>query len=413
MRRIHKLVPGGVSILTAFGCEGPPAPPPPDHSPPAPITDLRVIGQDHFSVELEWTATADGTRPASRYDVRVASEPITEATWDSARRVPVSWPGPPGSVDRVRVPFLVPCTGYSFAIRVLDTSSNESPLSNVVGDSTLDMSSAVYESALQGPNDVAVDRQGILYVADTYHSRILQVGPGVRRVWGGPGPELGRFSVPVAIAVGANGAYIVDKGNLRIQYWTFDGVPRWAWGGRNSDLFEQPVGIAVNSEEEVYVSDQKRGVFRFDSRGRLLGRWGEPGRATSVLRRPAGVATDSTGNVYVVDQLKYQVQVYSRVGTFMSQWGRQGDGDGEFAHPVDVVVDRDGAVLVSDAINGVIQRFTPGGMFLFKWRVSSSTTGQYPAGLGADSRGNTYVSLPPINSVWKYGASRFPCANSR
>jgi tripartite motif-containing protein 71 len=88
---------------------------------------------------------------------------------------------------------------------------------------------------LNKPYDVALDKHGHVYVADSYNERVEVFTTGGAYVvsWGGHGSEPGHFIQPRGLAVDANGlVYVADTWNNRIQ--VFGSVPTPAttttWG---------------------------------------------------------------------------------------------------------------------------------------------------------------------------------------
>jgi len=111
------------------------------------------------------------------------------------------------------------------------------------------------------------------------------------------------------------------------------------------------------------------------------------------LQRPIGIAVAPSGDVYVTDA-RLRVVRFNAAGEFLGQWGREGDGRGEFSNPVGVAVGRDGAVYVSDYEQDRIQKFTPSGEFLLDFGRPGSAPGEFnaPAGLTVDEAGTVYVA---------------------
>lgn len=112
----------------------------PDSIPPAPVDDLAATEAGSNWVDLGWTATGDddydGT--ASRYDMRYATFPIDELTWDSANLATGEPdPGPPGTAESMRVHGLDFDTTYYFGVKVLDEFGNPSDISNLASATTL------------------------------------------------------------------------------------------------------------------------------------------------------------------------------------------------------------------------------------------------------------------------------------
>jgi Tol biopolymer transport system component len=111
-----------------------------DTIPPGAVADLRATFETTRRVCLAWTAPgSDGSigEPASAYDLRYATTPITEATWGEATTVSaLPAPGPAGSEEFFVVTGLDPATDYSFALRTRDGAGYESDLSNVAAGPT-------------------------------------------------------------------------------------------------------------------------------------------------------------------------------------------------------------------------------------------------------------------------------------
>ena len=128
------------------------------------------------------------------------------------------------------------------------------------------------EARFNGPVGVAVNKKGVVFVADTYNDRIRAIENGrVRTIAGGDGPGLrdglgaeARFDTPCGIAVGADGSLLVaDTGNHRIRRVTLDGaVTTIAGTGEPEDrdgppaeaAFYEPMGIAVRRDGMVFVA---------------------------------------------------------------------------------------------------------------------------------------------------------------
>jgi len=90
-----------------------------------------------------------------------------------------------------------------------------------------------------------------------------------------------------------------------------------------------PFGVAVDSQENVYVSDEWQNTISvFDATGNFLRRWGKTGSSDGELLRPAGLVCEKNGNVIVVDSGNNRLQVFSPDGKFLAKCGKGGTGDG-------------------------------------------------------------------------------------
>jgi hypothetical protein len=109
-------------------------------TPPASITDLTAVTSPSTvgGVVLSWTAVGDdGTSggPATGYQVRASTSPITAGSWGSAMSISQSWiPLGPGQTETHEVAGLNPGSLYYFAIKVQDEVPNVSGMSNVASE---------------------------------------------------------------------------------------------------------------------------------------------------------------------------------------------------------------------------------------------------------------------------------------
>jgi DNA-binding beta-propeller fold protein YncE len=134
------------------------------------------------------------------------------------------------------------------------------------------------------------------------------------------GSAQGEFNLPRDVAVGKDGRlYVVDGGNFRIQVFDRDGrfVKSFGSVGRQMGQFARPKEIAADAEGNVYVVDTAFGNFQvFNAEGELLmhvgGRSERDGPARYML--PSGVYVDEDGRVYVVDQWFRKVDVFRPYG---------------------------------------------------------------------------------------------------
>lgn len=178
---------------------------------------------------------------------------------------------------------------------------------------------------LKRPAGIAVDPAGSrVYVVDIggidsqdHGVRVLDAKTGehlssIGRRGDGPG----EFNLPRDVAVGKDGLlYIVDGGNFRIQVMRPDGgfVRSFGAVGRQGGQFSRPKEIAIDRTGNVYVVDAAFGNFQiFTPDGKLLldvgGRSNTDGPAKYML--PSGIAVDEDGRVYVVDQYFRKVDIY-------------------------------------------------------------------------------------------------------
>lgn len=107
--------------------------------------------------------------------------------------------------------------------------------------------------------------------------------------------------------------YVVDTGNWRVQIFSpdFKFVDTFGRQGVQFGDFLRPKGIAIDSYGNVYVVDSDFNNFQvFDSKRRLLMFIGSQGVFPGQFRVPAGIFVDADNNVYVTDQDNKRVVVF-------------------------------------------------------------------------------------------------------
>jgi DNA-binding beta-propeller fold protein YncE len=175
-----------------------------------------------------------------------------------------------------------------------------------------------------------------------------------------------------------------------------------------------PSGVAVDADDNIYVSDSERGlVLVYDAAGkfvRTIGSFGEEG----LFEHPMGIAIDGkASHLYVVDPprhtlfiLDLQGNVLARIGTsespgmeFSTRTGSTAPG--EFQYPESVLVHND-ELIVLDSTR--IHILNLQGKFLKEFKITNSADfqkGPFP-GIFMDAENHIYVSDPGSGTVREY-----------
>lgn len=185
------------------------------------------------------------------------------------------------------------------------------------------------QARFNGAAGVAVNKDGVIFVADTYNDRIRAIEDGrVRTIAGGgePGFRDGRgaeaqFDTPCGIAVVADGSLLVaDTGNHRIRRVTLDGdvttiagtgEPEHRDGKLAEAAFCEPTGIAARRDGMIFVTCARESSVRMiDLNGQVVttvASGGFPGGlmdgavAKAMLNRPSSLAFASNDALVFAD----------------------------------------------------------------------------------------------------------------
>jgi len=176
------------------------------------------------------------------------------------------------------------------------------------------------------------------------------------------------LDTPRTLSVDKEGLlYVADTG---IQSLTRQGQPLRKWSSAYT------VGLFL-SDGQIFATHwyiiRKLSATSLD--GTMVRHWGTTGSEDGQIATPLGVSVFED-EVFVVDQGSHSVQVFTKEGVFLRKWGREGEGKGEFRSPAAIAVS-DKVAYVGDT-QGRIQAFDLCGRYLFGFEkfesISSATS---------------------------------------
>jgi sugar lactone lactonase YvrE len=225
-----------------------------------------------------------------------------------------------------------------------------------------------------GPQDIATDAAGDVYVVDTLNHRIQKFSPPGNFItkWGSQGTGNGQFASPEGVATDAAGnVYVADRGNHRIQKFSPAGnfITKWGSLGTGDGEFNGPVALAADASGNVYVVDHREDanhvitghrIQKFSSSGDFITKW-----SNSLPNVPSGLATDASGNVYVGDGETGLIVKFTSNGDYVTDWDSHSPGCSvpTCTGTSDVATDSSGAVYATECVTRAEP--TPDGLFSF------------------------------------------------
>ncbi|HEY1661736.1 MAG TPA: NHL repeat-containing protein [Verrucomicrobiae bacterium] len=204
-----------------------------------------------------------------------------------------------------------------------------------------------------------------------------------------------RFSGPTGVAPDANGnVYVADSGNGTIRVITPAGVVSTiaglagnfgsADGIGSTARFDHPAGLAVDLNNNIFVTDQSDDTIRkitpvgtnwiVSTIAGLPGTSGTNDGSDNEARfdNPQDLVVDGAGNLFVADTYSCTIRKIVASGTnwvvttIAGLGGIEGNADGtnsnaRFNDPSGVAVDANGNIYVADQFNGLIRKIAPVG----------------------------------------------------
>ena len=311
-------------------------------------------------------------------------------------------------------------------------------LTRVAGNATNGFSGdngPAVNAQLSGPNGLALDPAGNLFIADTSNGRIRKVskgiittvaGNGVSGTAGDGGPATSaELSYPYALAIDAVGNLYIGK-----NYIGDSGVIRKVTNGVIASVPGTQgyfAGIAVDSGGNLYLLDRvtprvlkvSSGVTTIFAGNGTYGLSGDNGPAAAAQLGgdsqdggPSGIAVDATGNVYIADTYNSRIRKVSD-GVITTVAG--GSTATQLTDPTFIAVDSAGALYLSDpsnsfgflgdrlrkVANGVVTTIAGNGYFSFSGDNGPAANAQFyqPEGVAIDSAGRMYIADTQNNRV--------------
>jgi sugar lactone lactonase YvrE len=173
-----------------------------------------------------------------------------------------------------------------------------------------------------------------------------------------------------------------------------------------SDANTSPTVLGMSAKDSNGVVRGHQ-VFKFSPAGKLLmtlGKEGVAGDGPDTFDQPSGIAIAPNGDIFVTDGhgKNDRVVKFSKDGAFIKTWGHHGAGPGEFNQPHDISIGgSQGHVFVADRSNGRVEIFDQDGTFIAAWKQFGR-----PSAVYVSKDDTLYVSDSQSNSKVNAGMLR-------
>jgi DNA-binding beta-propeller fold protein YncE len=172
----------------------------------------------------------------------------------------------------------------------------------------------------------------------------------------------------------------------------------------DANASETVLGLSAKDADGVVRGHQ---VFKMSPTGKVLmtiGKEGVKGDGPDTFDQPSGIAIAPDGDIFVTDGhgKNDRVVKFSKDGKFIKTWGHHGSGPGEFDQPHDISIGGSrGYVYVADRSNSRVQVFDQDGKFIVAWKQFGRPSAVY---ISKDD--TLYVSDSQSNSMVNPGFLR-------
>jgi uncharacterized protein (TIGR03437 family) len=263
-------------------------------------------------------------------------------------------------------------------------------------DSANDLVRKVYNGVIinvfntQGPTGVALDSNGLLYVAaDSYFGTVVQQFTGIasaRDLTIDAAGDIYFTSGAFVSKIPSGGSPAIIAGSGTPPNFGGDGGPAIA------AQLSSPSAIAVDSSGNWYIADTLNNRIRLITPQGVISTLAGTGDSTQ-LNGPRSVAIDSSNNLYIADTGNNAVQILAPGGIMKPL-------DTQLNNPVSVAVDAHGSVYIADYGNNRIVQVTSGGT------ASTFAEIDNPLAVAVDASGNVVVADP--TQIWSVASNGTP-----
>ena len=255
---------------------------------------------------------------------------------------------------------------------------------------------------LYGPDNMAFDAAGNVYLVDTDHntrSRVLKLSPQgqVLAEWRVFVAVPGRSNGPDGIALDPEGnIFVVDRGGDRILKLSPTGKVLTEFGGFPARAFDEGGHVAVGKHGSIYgVAAGANLIRKFSPQGKLIASWHRgPGKGPDQWNWPEQISVEAHGDLVIDDFRNVRILTLSPSGRTVRAFDAVPNEPLKLASTSSVAVGPEGNIYVADYQLYRIQEFDSHGRLL---ATIGNTPGNIlfkkaPNSIAIDAHGHLYAT---------------------
>lgn len=283
------------------------------------------------------------------------------------------------------------------------------------------------------PEDIAIDADGDLFVADRGNNMIRKITPdGTVTTVAGSGksgkedgaPETASFNGPRSITIdGVGNMYVSDFDNNTIRKITANsGVTTFAVGNFTLD---KPRTLTTDLANNLYAGQQiDRTIVKITPAGlqSVFASTTSPGLPSNNSFKPTGIAADANGDIFMADydsRVVRKIAPDGTVSTFAGSVYGYADGpaaNARFMEPTSLSLDQAGNLYLTDdlsnyirkiAADGTVSTLAGNGQQGYADGLGTASSFLLAFGIRADNFGNLYVADTYNHVIRKIGIAGY------
>ena len=263
------------------------------------------------------------------------------------------------------------------------------------------------------PLGIAIDSNDRLWVSDRIKVTCLnsQDGSFVKKIVG-LASDPGKIDGAGEIAVDSWNNIILTQQTHKILKFSENGNLLTTWGEygtnqysfNNPGEFHTPIGITIASDYSIYISDYyNRRIQIFDASGTNGSIWGSSLSVPPVIGNSRTMAIDYQGNFYVSDMNEpVAIRKFDNSGNFIKDFALKGSLPGQADYVTGLTIDQNNHLWGVDYRSSRIFKFDLEGNLITVWGYYGAPN-TFAWGIAVDSQGKIYTSHYSWNFIRKWG----------